>query len=244
MIYSSFIYRSAVPKEAIINHLWGFRKGESEDPLTHTRTHTHTARRTHSFYHRIHAYYNRTIVEIISRQIISLHRKMESLSQVFIVASNNGGSANGGSHPNGQIGRLKQILSQIPVSNTTVTSVEEIFAGYRPNLEMLAYLRLCIIFEYECTERAVFECKQRFPTVFICVFNPQLADKPLMKLEYHRFGVNQVAYEVNSIVKIVRENIIFERRERDSDGRHSCHFCPMSGLTEDELWRQALLSLG
>jgi hypothetical protein len=159
---------------------------------------------------------------------------LESLSQVFIVAAN--GDVRGSET------RFSPLFGEVPVNHRCVTSIEEIIATFQPHIATINLLRIMIVFEGQTSEQAMKLARESFPTVFLSVYNPQLASNPWKRLEYHKQGVNQVAYELSSIYQVIKDNIVIERSASsvDDEGmetRFGCHFCSLVGLTEDELWR-------
>jgi hypothetical protein len=135
------------------------------------------------------------------------------------------------------------IRQNLFVGINVVSSVQDILTAYHPS-QPINYVRIMVIFESAVAHEQVQQLRRMYPTVFICLYNPSLVDKPFLRLELQSHGVNQVAYDFSSIHHIIKDCIVVDDRHpsatnnnnRTNSNTYGCYFCPMSGLTEDELW--------
>lgn len=91
-----------------------------------------------------------------------------------------------------------------------------------------------ILFDSEITRRrSVFWNRKAHPSTFLAVYQPGLASNPKRRYQFFQSGANMVAYDTKSIADTLSKAVLPASR---GGGFLQCPFCPLSGLTEDELW--------
>ena len=123
------------------------------------------------------------------------------------------------------------VQSFSPINAVQIQSVQDLPS----NAELKA-----LIFDERLNvkESDIFQVRKAFPFTFLSIYDPTATTKPQFRLVAFDLGVNQVGYDVTTIIDTITEDVIYrDRNSRSSYGQYSCPYCGLNNLSEDDLWR-------
>jgi hypothetical protein len=87
--------------------------------------------------------------------------------------------------------------------------------------------------ESSFSDDLISKTKEAFPMTFICIYDPSLATNPIRRLHLFDRGANMVAHDIQSLLKVLSESVLFSG---ECNGSYQCPVCGLEGLSETEFW--------
>lgn len=127
----------------------------------------------------------------------------------------------------------QQILTTSPSSSTSSSSTSP---NPLPSLlptNISTYLKAIIFDGSDFDEEIIITIRNTYPTSFVCIYDPGMMNNPFKRLQYFDNGINMVAHDIQSLLKVLNESVLFSG---DNNGVYQCPICNLDGLTERELF--------
>ena len=77
------------------------------------------------------------------------------------------------------------------------------------------------------------QIRKQFQKTFLVIYNPNLMTNPSERLHLFDCGVNMISYDLESVLKVLHECVLFSN---ERNGSYKCCVCGLEDLTENELW--------